>query len=349
MFLNLKNWMADSPVSPSVFKGWPESRLRFESDGVLAIFPFTSSEGKMGSLSDLRTLSSALYLGIMLCIFSITSCDRPRYPEGEAGFWTYGEWPDHAPTQDSILYVKNENIYLFGFYDAEATLLVESASHPVYHPAGTGFAYQQDSSIYLKFFGVPTALFLTKGLHPSWSADGNKLAFYLPHELRDSSIFDSPQLCLDDYCIQYLDLSQNKLRSVSLNQTLDGYEDIPEIPRFFAWGPGDSILFFSSEHYLGWVDIHSERVEIIESPQENTHFLGPLNWSERKGLLLVGEGQYMASWNGGDWSTKAFDIDLEEQRSWSRSTQADWTPDGEGIVYVVSHKDYIFRKSFNWN
>ena len=302
----------------------------------------------MGNLSNLRSLPSILYLGVIIWIFATTSCDRPRYPEDEAGFWTYGEWPDHAPAQDSILFVKNENIYVQGFYTAEATKLVDDASHPAYHPAGSGFAYQQDSSIYLKFFGVPTALFLTRGLHPAWSADGNKLAFYLPRELRDSSAFVDPQFCIEDYCIQYLDLSQNRLVSVGMNQILGGSE-LPEIPRYFAWGPGDTILFFSSEHYLGWVDIVSEQVEIIESPNSYTQFLGPMNWSNHQSLLLVGVGLNISSWSGGNLSTQAFDLDLVKEREWSRSTQADWTPDGEGIVYVVSHEDYIFRKSFNWN
>jgi hypothetical protein len=74
-----------------------------------------------------------------------------------------------------------------------------------------------------------------------------------------------------------------------------------------------------------------------------------MNWSNHQSLLLVGVGLNISSWSGGNLSTQAFDLDLVKQREWSRSTQADWTPDGEGIVYVVSHEDYIFRKSFNWN
>jgi hypothetical protein len=292
----------------------------------------------MGRLSTLRSSSFLSIIYLVFINLTLFSCDTPRYPEDDPGFWTYGEWPDHAPSQDSILFVKDETIYVVGFNDPTPTALVTLASHPNYHPEGRGFAYEKDSTIYLKFFGIETHLFLTKGLHPAWSQDGSKLAFYLPRELRNLETVVDPQVCIEDYCIQYLDLSQNKLTSVSLNQTLDGYGDSSELPTYFAWGPGDSILFFASEHFLGWVNIESEMVEMIESTNAYSEFMGPLNWSEKNELLLIGKNN----------STLGYDRDLEEQRSWSRTNHADWTHDESGIVYVVYGHDYIFEKSFNW-
>ena len=167
-----------------------------------------------------------------------------------------GESPEWSINSDTIVYVADSSIYIFDYSEKVSSMIIEIGRDPTISPDNQNIAFERDKDILIYNLNTNLETKISRGLTPSWSASGERIAFANESSHRRSSYVHLEGGSYPaDSCIYYYSLIDSSIYPVRIENHLE----IPGTYSHPEWGRNDSILFFCTDFWSGPVIWYVDR------------------------------------------------------------------------------------------